>query len=125
MMRQSFYYFYKILGILALSLLCYAQVNAQTKVAAFAGGVRPGAVWTDVNFFDMVNQCHKVQACTTATGNQNNQCMSDTNECIASKMRAKGADAQAIAFTQYASVPSAIDKFKKYGKVAVVHARMQ
>jgi hypothetical protein len=125
MLKSSHYYFYKILALVAISLMGYGQANAQTKLAAFVGGIRPGAVWTDANFFDTVNQCHKDNPCNQASTRQNEQCITATNQCIADKMRAKGADAQAIAFAQYAPVPSAIDKFKKYGKVAAVHARMQ
>jgi hypothetical protein len=115
--------FYKIFCIFILSLLGVGQANAETKLAAFVGGVRSDALWTDPNFFNLITQCRKESVCNDAA--QNNQCVVATNECIANKMRAKGAGAQAIAFAQYAPVPSAIDKFKKYGKVAVVHARMQ
>ncbi|MGB6977189.1 MAG: hypothetical protein WBE18_07045 [Gammaproteobacteria bacterium] len=124
-MFKSFYYFYKTLGILALSLLWIGQAGAQTKLAPFVGGVNSGAVWTDADFFTMVGQCHKDHPCTETSTAQNDPCLVATNQCIANKMRAKGANAQAIAFAQYAPVPSAINKFKNYGKVAVVHARMQ
>jgi hypothetical protein len=124
-MRKTILYFSKILTILTLSLVWLGTANAATQLAAFAGGVRPGAVWTDAHFFAMVNQCHTEHPCNAAPNEQNNACVVATHQCIASKMQAKGAASQAIAFAQYSYVPGAIDKFKKYGKVAVAHARLQ
>jgi hypothetical protein len=95
----------------------WALAQAATLLPAFKGGVRRDAILKDPQGIISISS-----ACYAANGGTS---PGSAQRCIADKLKVMGASAQAIAFADYAPVPSAIEYYKQYRNAAAVYAVMR
>jgi hypothetical protein len=94
-----------------------AMAQAATLLPAFKGGVRPDAILKDPQaIISISSACY-----ASVSGNGGNA----AKRCIIDKLQAMGAGAQAIAFADYAPVPSAIEYYQRYHNAAAAYAVMR
>lgn len=97
----------------------WAAAQKATPIPAFAGGVRKDALLKDPQVIIAISShCYdavaKAQDISVAA-----------EQCINNELKRIGAGVQAIAFANYAPVPSAIEHFARYRDAAAVYAVMR
>jgi hypothetical protein len=106
---------------LAMVIALGATANAQkaTTISAFASGVRKDALLKDPqSIIAISSRCYDKAA-------KAKDVSAAAERCIDQELIEMGAGVQAIAFTNYAPVPSAIASFTDYRNAAAVYAVMR
>jgi hypothetical protein len=108
-----------VLAVTLGGLSGLANASNATLIPAFVGGVRKDALLRDPQAIIAISS-HCYDA---ASGTQD--VTAAAGQCIGNELKRIGASAQAIAFANYAPVPSAIEYFTSYRDAAVVYAVMR
>lgn len=108
--------------VASFAMLPAASARARKAItsAAFAGGIRPDAVFDAKGFFDAARRCGEKFPFSAYHADAERK----RQACLADFMKDHHATPQAIAFMKLAPVPAAISEIRHYGPVAVVHAKM-
>lgn len=115
----------RLAAALALAILFVlgrgsALGQAATLIPTFKGGMRHDAILKDPQVIISISS-----ACYVAIPSDAGNSPDAVQRCIIKKLKAVGARGQAIAFADYAPVPSAIEYYKQYRDAAAVYAVMR